>query len=167
MLQPDKDKKSRTVFGKTPKPKSMLGRYVNHSSMNPDFSGDNNVSGGELAADMGMAAIGGGIIGKIAKSVGGKAIGKGLTRLMGSYFPSSGKSIAKKAASIVAKKRATLNSGGVIPKGEFGYGKAQNFANANKPSISTRTGTDVVENWKTTKGNAKKQLDEQLKKMKK
>ena len=116
---------------------------------------------------MGMAAIGGGIIGKIAKSVGGKAIGKGLTRVIGSYFPSSGKNIAKKAASIVAKKRSTLKAGGVIPKGEFGYGKAQNFANANKSTISTRKGKGVVENFKNTKANAQKQLNEQLKKMKK
>ena len=167
MLQPDKDKKKTTVLGKTVNPKSTLGRYANNSLLTPDFDGNKNVSGKEFAVDMGMNIIGGGIIGKIAKSVGGKAIGKGLTRVIGSYFPSSGKNIAKKAASIVAKKRSTLKAGGVIPKGEFGYGKAQNFANANKSTISTRKGKGVVENFKNTKANAQKQLDEQLKKMKK
>lgn len=132
MPDPNKKKKSTTVLGKTVNPKSILGRYANSPSMTPDLSGDKNISGGELAADAAMSAIGGGIIGKLAKSVGGKAIGKGLTRLVSNYFPSSGKSIAKEAASIVAKKRATLKAGGVISKGEFGYGKSQNFANAAK-----------------------------------
>ena len=132
MLQPGKNKKSTTVLGKTVNPKSTLSKYVNSSLMTPDLSGDKNISGGELAADIGMSVIGGGIISKLAKSVGGKAIGKGLTRLVSNYFPSSGSKIAKEAASIVAKKRKTLKAGGVIPKGEFGYGKGQNFANAAK-----------------------------------
>ena len=52
-------------------------------------------------------------------------------------------------------------------KGAFNIKKLAGFANANKSIISTRKGKGVIENWKTTKGNAKKQLDEQLKKMKK
>ena len=154
MLQPDKDKKKTTVLGKTVNPKSTLGRYANNSLLTPDFDGNKNVSGKEFAVDMGMNIIGGGIIGKIAKSVGGKAIGKGLTRVIGSYFPSSGKNIAKKAASIVAKKRSTLKTNAI-----------------KEPSPKTNSifegRVNDVENVKLTPVKARKQLDEQLKKMKK
>tara|TARA_R100000951_G_scaffold90300_1_gene78527 strand:+ start:145 stop:705 length:561 start_codon:yes stop_codon:yes gene_type:complete len=133
--------KNTTVLGKIPKPKSTLGKYVNDPLMGPDFSGDKNISGGELAADAAMSLIGGKLAGKALSKIGGgniKRIGSKVSKFFNSYInPSSGKNIAKEAASIVAKKRATLKAGGVIPKGEFGYGKSQNFANAAKAAKET------------------------------
>lgn len=165
--------KKTTILNK--KPKGFASKaYANSSIFSGDLDGDKNISGPELAVDASLALIGGGSIAKNAlKKIAGrtsvKRIGKGISNFFNNYInPSSGKSIANQAKGLIKERDAILNSGGVIPKKGLGRGKAQNFANAtknNKPSISTRKGPDVVENWKNTKANAQTQLTEQLKKI--
>ena len=134
---PDKENKT-TILGKDPKGVASKA-YANSSIFSGDWDGDKNISGGELAAEAGMALIGGGLAKNALKKIAGKTsvkrIGKGISNFFNNFInPSDGKKISQEATSIVAKKRATLKAGGVIPKGEFGFGKSQNFANAAKKS---------------------------------
>ena len=181
MLQPKKNKKSNTILGKTPKPGSTLSKVVNDSFLSPDISGDGNVSGLELAAEAGMALVGGGLAKKALTKIAGKTsikrIGSKVSKFFNNYInPADGKKISQEATSIVAKKRATLKAGGVIPKGEFGFGKSQNFANAaKKPTVPKETKYTSIDKGptkregyfgmsnKSTVSKAKVQLDEQIK----
>tara|TARA_R110000751_G_scaffold118216_1_gene218566 strand:+ start:89 stop:565 length:477 start_codon:yes stop_codon:yes gene_type:complete len=126
-----------------PKNKSIFNKEFKEGDKRPttqylqslDVGGDGNTSIGDIGLEAGISLIGGKLAGKALSKIGGrniKSIGGKVSKFFNSYInPSSGKKIAKEATSIVAKKRATLKAGGVIPKGEFGYGKSQNFANTN------------------------------------
>jgi hypothetical protein len=116
--------KSTTILNKTPKPNSTLSKLVNNSFLSPDISGDGNVSGLELAAEAGMALIGGSLAKKALKKIAGKTsvkrIGPKVSKFFINYInPSDGKKIAK----ALAEKR----SGKKLSQGQWGYGKAANF----------------------------------------
>jgi len=106
-----KKKKNTTVLGKTPKKKTTLSKLVN-SPLSPDYSGDRNVSAGELVAEAGLTAIGGKLAASALSKIGRKSVGK-VGKLVANFankmFPSSGKNIVK------AKKKYALDDFDVGP----------------------------------------------------
>tara|TARA_R110000796_G_C14272127_1_gene401424 strand:+ start:102 stop:518 length:417 start_codon:yes stop_codon:yes gene_type:complete len=119
---PDKENKT-TILGKDPKGVASKA-YANSSIFSGDWDGDKNISGGELAAEAGMALIGSGLAKNALKKIAGKTsvkrIGKGISNFFNNYInPSDGKKIEK----ALAEKR----SGKKLSQGQWGYGKAANF----------------------------------------
>ena len=188
---PDKENKT-TILGKDPKGGASKA-YANSSIFSGDWDGDKNISGGELAAEAGMALIGSGLAKNALKKIAGKTsikrIGPKVSKFFNNYInPASGKKIDQQAKTLINERNATLAKGGVIQEGKLGFKTAPSMANArkqaqnnidfNKPisevnlktnakkSVvpSTRKGKGDVQNWKTTPADAKKQLKEQLEK---
>ena len=67
---PDKENKT-TILGKDPKGGASKA-YANSSIFSGDWDGDKNISGGELAAEAGMALIGSGLAKNALKKIAGK-----------------------------------------------------------------------------------------------